>query len=509
MLATGPAMSRSRSWLMDHLWSDRSPDQASGSLRQSLREIRKALGKDKQKIVSGQSMVRLDAEHVWIDGSDDAYLSKIAASSDEELEFLSNIDINDREFEHWVRDKRQYFAERIETLRSQLPIGRRNKTPADSSAPTILRGTATGSDRKWGVFSEILSDLVCKSLGDFGPVRVVGASDDRSIARSKQRHAIRLDSRAFAFADRSGAGVTLTRQDDNSVIFQTLRAFGDCAKPSLEQLEALQLVNAAADRATQEFTRMYPLSDDRRHAASLGYDGIQRLFQFRFNELEQIDRQFAEAFEMDRKAAYLVWRAYLRTFILGERPDVPADRTMEEIRSLTADAMQLDPGNSLVLALCAFITSMWLLDHAAGLELARRSVELNPANPLGVAYLGLSYLHLGDLEKGYKYADKAHRISGPGSYRNAVTFIAMTAAAYSGRHAEAIGLGEALTRAAPQFGATQRMLGLLYRKIGREADSERIVETLRKSEPNFSFKLMKDGMYRSAIVRKTELMKSI
>jgi tetratricopeptide (TPR) repeat protein len=510
MLATAPGHSRSKAWLIDHLWSDRSPEQASGSLRQALREIRSVLGSQRDTLCSDQSVVRLLPDRVWIDVEHSGYLSDLAAHSNEEIEFLSNIDVNDREYEHWVRDKRLHYSGILKAQRKTLAgAGNLSADSDEASAPTLLRATAVGSDQKRQVFSEILSDLVCKSLKDAGSVRIVNLSPGRQSGTDENPHVLRLDSKAFDFGSQAGAGITLTRQGNHCVVLNSLRTLEGKRELSLERVEILQLINEAADRSIREFAQMFPVGDDRRSAASLCFHGVSRLFEFRFGDLLEIDRNFEEAFKLDKRATYLIWRAYLRTFILGERPDISREKTIEEMKEFMFKALELEPENSLVLSLCAFITSMWLLDHAAGLVHARRSVDINPANPFGVAFLGMAHSHSGNLEKGYRLTRKATEISSLGPYRQVLVYTAMSGAAYAGHHEEAIRHGEALMRLAPNYGAPQRILGLLYRKVGQNDKSELIVDSLRKAEPQFSFKLMKEAMYRSAIVRKTELMSGV
>ena len=59
MLCQTPDRRRARRWLEARLWSDRAAEQASGSLRQSLMEIRKALGPEAALLVADRDSVRL------------------------------------------------------------------------------------------------------------------------------------------------------------------------------------------------------------------------------------------------------------------------------------------------------------------------------------------------------------------------------------------------------------------------------------------------------------------
>ena len=67
MLALSPDGKRARSWLQDKLWSARAPEQGAASLRQSLHELRLALGDDRDLVVADKFNVSLDRTRCVID----------------------------------------------------------------------------------------------------------------------------------------------------------------------------------------------------------------------------------------------------------------------------------------------------------------------------------------------------------------------------------------------------------------------------------------------------------
>src|SRR3954451_8686776 len=78
ILALTPTRRRSRPALQDKLWSDRGPEQGAASLRQTLTEIRKALGERyRDCLVSDLRGIGLDAGRVSVD-LDTADLSEFA-----------------------------------------------------------------------------------------------------------------------------------------------------------------------------------------------------------------------------------------------------------------------------------------------------------------------------------------------------------------------------------------------------------------------------------------------
>lgn len=110
MVATAPNARRGRAWLKDRLWSTKSERQAAASLRQAIYGIRKALGPYKEMIYTSGSVVCVDTSKVTIDINDpDWNLTNRAELPD----FLEGIDIEDAEFEEWLRDHRAYWHSQL------------------------------------------------------------------------------------------------------------------------------------------------------------------------------------------------------------------------------------------------------------------------------------------------------------------------------------------------------------------------------------------------------------
>src|SRR5689334_5456654 len=119
ILALTPTRRRSRSALQDKLWSDRGPEQGAASLRQTLTEIRRAFGERyRDCLVSDMRSIGLDPNRVAID-VDTADLSEFAATV-EAPQLLDDIDVADDEFEHWLRNQRAGFEQRIASSKPSI-----------------------------------------------------------------------------------------------------------------------------------------------------------------------------------------------------------------------------------------------------------------------------------------------------------------------------------------------------------------------------------------------------
>lgn len=97
---------RPRRWLEGRLWSDRGQEQASGSLRQALTELRKALGPLAGQLNCDRDSVGLAGFTTDLDRDRQAARQALAGGR----EFLEGIDILDPAFGVWLAEERQRVA---------------------------------------------------------------------------------------------------------------------------------------------------------------------------------------------------------------------------------------------------------------------------------------------------------------------------------------------------------------------------------------------------------------
>ncbi len=127
-LALAHGQPRTRDDLVALLWSDRGEQQARSSLRQSLSEFRKALGKtDGSPLIAERDTVSLDAGAVEVDVAeferliDDGTPTTLERAA--ELyrgDLLDGIGVHDAAFEDWLRDERRRLSERACEALSKL-----------------------------------------------------------------------------------------------------------------------------------------------------------------------------------------------------------------------------------------------------------------------------------------------------------------------------------------------------------------------------------------------------
>lgn len=127
-LAARPAQARSRDEIAELLWGARADEQARGSLRRTLSDLRKALPLDDGAwLVSEGDAVKLDARSVEVDV---AQFERLAAGDAGALaqaaelyrgEFLAGFGLEEQTFEEWLRSERERLRQlAVKTLASLL-----------------------------------------------------------------------------------------------------------------------------------------------------------------------------------------------------------------------------------------------------------------------------------------------------------------------------------------------------------------------------------------------------
>lgn len=144
MLALSKNGRRSRAWLQDHLWSNKTQELGRASLRQELTGLRRAfrqlgvevLGSHGSDIVLDISLIRLN----FGDKSTPDY-----------SELLEGVDVDDPEFEYWLSEERAHWYGRISEQS-------KNNTPSELPDDTRIEAKPPGEMRPSILFTEIEFD---------------------------------------------------------------------------------------------------------------------------------------------------------------------------------------------------------------------------------------------------------------------------------------------------------------------------------------------------------------
>jgi hypothetical protein len=158
MLCQTPGHCRPRRWIERKLWSDRGQDQASGSLRQALTELRKALGPLAHHLVSDRDCVRLERVETDLVCQPDAARTAIRDGRD----FLEGIDIADRAFHDWLAEERQRVSAQLEMRHEAVAAG-----PDQGGQPPLALRVSSSPDGTEALLERELAAAIARLTAEY------------------------------------------------------------------------------------------------------------------------------------------------------------------------------------------------------------------------------------------------------------------------------------------------------------------------------------------------------
>ncbi len=482
LLATSPNGERSRQWLQAKLWSDRGPAQAAGSLRQALVQIRQAFGTSKDVLSSTRSRVSLDMTQVHI-------------APPTGQEFLEGMDVRDSEFESWLtleRSMREAPAPvRPAHLMPDQPL---RETPRTWTVSVDAKSIG-GDLAEW--FSQLFADAVSRHMRDFFSARVVVGSSSDIV-----NPVLTVKVNAFSGGASSlGVRVSLEHLQTGEQLWAGSQHVTANGGPPIDDPDVLRLLNELVEAVgdTLVGNRLADLDDP----DQMCRQAIRGLFSMRAEDVLAADHRFAEAFDRRERGLYLAWRAQIKTIQKVERHDSDAKRLREEAEYLCARALELEPNNSMVLATVANTRGFLMQDPHSSLALARRSVELNPGNPMAWWALSSANVYGGDIKSSYLIALNARKLAALSPNRFWWDNQLFGAAVVMGRLDEALKLAEAAYAQNPNFRPPLRYLIAFYANAAREEDALRAASALTGLEPDFTVeRLVRDREYPASLIHR-------
>lgn len=489
LLATAPKAERSRAWLQSMLWSDRGADQASASLRQTLTQLRRALSPAGIVLETDRGRVALDLSTVRIETSGSG-------------EFLEGLDIRDEEFEYWLTTERARRDAEPAAQPAVLPgaetpsfrILRPSPAPLGWSLAIMPQSTEPDTVRR---FEAIFADGLARCLREVytAPVHVGPAA-----ATTDWQLIARLESFVTG-AQSTTIRIVIEHPAAQRQVWSGYRDLPSAVLPSIDHPDLQQMVNELIDGLGDYLVLSGGEPAEANTPDRLFRLAIRSLFSMEPDRIDQADRMLAQSMDMERRGLYLAWRMQLRAIQLIERHAIDREATKEECQNFFAQALDLEPNNSMVLATLANSLRQFARDDERSLFLAQRSVRLNPANSYAWWSLSAASSYVGNAEAAYRDARAGHHMAILSPHRFWWDNQVFTSALMSGRTSEALKFAEAAHAGNPGFRAPLRYLVALHANAGNLDKALQAAEKLRRLEPDFSIeRLLKDRNYPASLV---------
>ncbi|MFN3937158.1 MAG: hypothetical protein ACK4KW_06230 [Gemmobacter sp.] len=503
LLCRTPGRRRPRRWLEARLWSDRGQEQASGSLRQSLVEIRRALGNEAGILLADRDSVALGEVSTDLDDDTETARLHLAAGR----EFLEGLDIRDEAFEAWLREERgRIRADPALNMDGAERGGARDLPEARAAIPLLIRMGEVPSGLG-GFVAVALADAIARMVTEFAAVDVFGQNG--ALARmDTMAGGLVLAVQAAPDDDRLHVMVALGTLGSSQILWsrQATLTLGETDALSGGTLPALTF--QAAEAAQAALPRLAAASRVPDHAAeALLSQSVRDMFTFDADRLRRADRQIERALGLRETGRAHAWRGLLRQIMAIERTETELDRLRAEADEASRKALELDGANPLVLALVSQVRVMLDRDGEVGAVLARDAMALSPDNAFSHAAAAGAALQAGQTEAARQHAGRGGQIAGRTAIRHWWDSLSGLAALAGGDLEAAIAHYEAAHARAPSFRAALRHLVFLYLATGQREKADRARVRLCRLEPDFSLeRVREDPAYPAATLRRMRLL---
>jgi hypothetical protein len=493
LLALAPDHCRTREWLQDKLWSERNRKQGSESLRQVLTEIRKALGTESDVLQTDREKVALDPRRFAL-----LWVSQAEPYGDEpDTELFSDLNINDQEFQEWIRNRRLALA-RPSPL--GVPVARQS---ARIDNPAIFfRYDGTGSQNGETTVKGILA-LATASLLDFSDFQIFQELGKAPLLCRGPISRGLVVSLTVAAGNRSQhLHVTFLHPETNRVFWS--RSFTIWIDADFFYEEQFHPI--CAEIVFAVLTTFKTRRDELGIVdcgALLAIRGRGLIFQFDRRSLSEADGYLRLAYDYEPRPQYLAWRAFLRNMANFQHRSCGFLGDAVEIETLAREAIQQAPNSAIALGVGAHIEYLAGGSHRTSLQLANRAVSVNHA------ILSISELIVGNLADSRRSSLNALALSQSSDCRAFIEFFCCMSAAALGDYHVAIDHAEQALLLRPSFRAPLRYLVALYRHAGRTVDLSRAVARMRSVEPDFHIGRFLDDDYPVTTLRRIPLIEAI
>ena len=532
MLAVSPRGSRSRSWLRDKLWSDRSEEQSSASLRQALLDIRRSFNDNKDILVADRHTVTLDLSRVSIDllevmkrGDSGDFPSEIDSENIAEHLF-EGIDIHDPEFEEWLTLERQVWARRFQELAKsqpaaaqegesptaegeQLTLNTGNSLPVDPEAQawfvSLLEPILVGGVGRVPVLATIITDALANSLLEASDIRLtnlasghlIGADSGDKISTADGSTntvaPLAIQVRIVQGSDQHRIGIEVLRTYDGSMIWSAGSLISEVAVAKGDISSAYGLIRRTVDQVVRFF--IIHLENDSRDYTGKLFEAVYAMFGLSADNLDKGENILRKIIHEKPSAQAYAWLGFLQTFRLGQRFSQDSPELISEVKYNAFRALEMDDENALVLALSGHVHSYLLGEYDVAAAQFEKAIRINPAQPLGWDLYAMLLSYVGQPGKAQAMANWVQNLGEFSPYSYYFETTKCISATLAGDHITSIQVGEQALSQRPQFNSILRTMISSHAHLGNFDIAQDLLQRLLVIEPDFSIGAMLESGY--------------
>ena len=500
LLAFAPDFTRSRGWVRKKLWSDRSEEQAAGSLRQCLSDLGKCLGTHKNILISADSNLALDKALFSLD------IERPMPTSSSVFEILEDLDVvKDPQFKLWLNSLRDELCQSTAIV-APKPINSPGSASSKNTFVVLI-------DKQFGHFlhenvlgSELLNSI-SRYLLEMPDVTIIDAAFvENNPLQEKQVRGCRL--------------IVQSQANETSIFFQVRLEslldrrllWGDSAQVKVNSNFSLQPVEMEllAGSVVNQFNEIFSTNSEWINSDQLSSYLLQKavngIFSLNKEDMQSADRVLNQIYQSNPSGQFLAWRAFLRSLAIFQHRD--ANFLASDIAStaLVEQAIRESPSDSVSLLVTSQFEYLHRGNTAASLHFAEQSVTKNPLNALAWAVLSNIQLVNGNNNNAVISAKKALALGKNSPYKHYLEFFACMALASLKEYDQATVHAEISLAYCNNFTAPLRYLLPLYKATEQPEKFDASLKRLIELEPDFSIQRYGDSDYPVNTLRKIKLI---
>ncbi|MER9490823.1 hypothetical protein NKI86_03205 [Mesorhizobium sp. M0320] len=496
LLAVAPGHTRTRAWLQQRLWSDRAAEQAAGSLRAALSEIRRALGSHGQLLVASRHAVTLDPASLKV-----VYEASVDMRRGGTVEAFEDVDVHDHEFEHVIRDVRSQVLDRWMQQRRAAPRRRRI---------VLVRSDARGAPAA-DVGARLLQNRILSALRQMDDLEIMsadgaGGADDHD-APGGQPQAMLLI-RVLSVAVGNDVFLSCEIQND-----RRLWSDNACVPSAIgamhESVDLDRLALNTVEQVSDAFAEAASIEGADACASVLAHQARNLFFRLDKKSLVAADSLFKRAFEIEPRGRYLVWRGFLRNAAFFQHRTMSFLDNVVSVTELAVEALRHSPDDAVVQTISSQIEYVHQGNLRTPLVMAQRGVERNPTDPLGWALLSNALSTNGKLEEGYQTARRALELTKHSPFQFYFEHFACMAATALADYDQALLHARTALRFRPDFVSTRRYEVALHLRRDEALQLRQAVKAMRQQESGFAPATLLDPAYPVNTLRRLPIMAAI
>lgn len=277
--------------------------------------------------------------------------------------------------------------------------------------------------------------------------------------------------------------------------------------PPIDDEQILALVSGAIEAVADALAIRIGSEGHATEAAMLGRIALRKIFSMNAPDLVSADALLDHAFALHPRGIFLAWKIQLRVIQRLERHAPPDAFDLHEFAGLMRTALELEPWNAMVLAAAANAMVFLENDVSSGLELAERSLALNPANPFAWDCLSIARLMEGRAREAHQHQLTASRLAARSPIRHFWDMGLCLTSVVTGDLDSALKAAGSTSVLAPDFRPPLRYLAALSGEKGALDAAKTALERLTRLEDDFSLdQMLNDPAYPVAAMRNAGLL---